>query len=76
MTASNRSSLLFRALALLALLTPIPGWTYVDPNAGGALLQLLAPLFAAAAGGWLFMRRWVSAMVRRWWERLRGRPED
>ena len=61
-------------LALLALLMlPVPAWAYIDPNAGGMLFQLLAPLFAAIVGGWLFLRRWIADAVRRLWQRLTGR---
>ena len=61
------------ALFLLALL-PLPAFAYVDPNAGGLLLQLLAPLFAAIAGAWLFLRRWIADWFRRARRRLFGRP--
>jgi hypothetical protein len=64
------------ALLLLALLLPWPAWAYVDPNAGGVLLQLLTPLFAAVAGAWLFFRRWIADACRRLWRRLLGRPEE
>jgi len=46
---------------------------YIDPNAGGMLFQLLAPLFAAIVGVWMFMRRWIVDLVRRVWHRLTGR---
>lgn len=66
------------ALPLLAVLVllPAPAFAYIDPNAGGMLFQLLAPLFAAVVGGWLFLRRWLSAVVRRWWSRLLGRTDE
>lgn len=61
-------------LALLALLLhPVAAWAYIDPNAGGMLFQLLAPLFAAIVGAWLFLRRWIADQVRRLWLRLTGR---
>ena len=71
----------WRRLTLLMLLTlllgalPVPAWAYIDPNAGGLLLQLLAPLFAAVIGGWLFLRRWIADLARRVWRRLTGRSE-
>ena len=46
---------------------------YIDPNAGGMLFQLLAPVFAAAVGAWLFLRRWIAEAVRNLWHRLTGR---
>lgn len=69
-----------RSTALLAffLLLVLPGsaWAYIDPNAGGMLFQLLAPLFAAVVGGWLFLRRWIAEQVRRLWRRITGRPVE
>jgi hypothetical protein len=49
---------------------------YVDPNAGGMLFQLLAPVMAAIVGGWLFLRRWISDLARRTWRRLTGRDAE
>ena len=71
----NPYRLLPPACALLALLLPaLPAWAYIDPNAGGMLFQLLAPMFAAIVGAWLFLRRWIAAQLRRLWNRLTGRP--
>ena len=63
------------ALAVLVLwsLQPLPALAYIDPNAGGMLFQLLAPLFAAAVGAWLFLRHWIAEFVRKLWHRLTGR---
>lgn len=64
-------------LAFLALLLqPVSAWAYIDPNAGGMLFQLLAPLFAAIVGAWLFLRRWIADLVRRLWLRLTGRGDE
>lgn len=63
-------------VALLTLLQPLPVWAYIDPNAGGMLLQLLAPLFAAIIGGWLFLRRWIVEWARRLWRRITGRAGE
>jgi hypothetical protein len=60
----------------LMLVLPGSAWAYIDPNAGGMLFQLLAPLFAAVVGGWLFLRRWISEQVRRLWRRITGRPVE
>ena len=69
------SRLLTVVCTALALLLPaLPAWSYIDPNAGGMLFQLLAPVFAAIVGGWLFLRRWIAAQLRRLWNRLTGRP--
>jgi|APDOM4702015118_1054815.scaffolds.fasta_scaffold07127_2 site-specific recombinase len=62
-----------RALVLLSLLLPLPALAYVDPNAGGILLQILAPLFAAIAGAWLFLRRWIADWCRSVWRQLTER---
>jgi len=70
---------LIRALALIFAATfclSAPAYAYIDPNAGGMLFQLLAPLFAAAVGVWLFLRRWIADLVRRTWWRLTGRKEQ
>jgi len=70
---------LIRALALAFAATvclSAPAYAYIDPNAGGMLFQLLAPLFAAAVGVWLFLRRWIADLVRRTWWRLTGRKEQ
>lgn len=63
-------------IAMLVLLQPMPAWAYIDPNAGGMLLQLLAPLFAAVVGGWLFLRRWIADLARRLWRRITGRAGE
>ncbi len=62
-------------LGALLLIAP-PAHAYIDPNAGGLLFQLLAPLFAAAVGAWLFLRRWISAYFRSLWRRLKGQREE
>jgi len=67
---------LCRALALAfmaAFCFVSPAHAYIDPNAGGMLFQMLAPLFAAAVGAWLFLRRWIAEWARRAWSRLTGR---
>jgi hypothetical protein len=63
-------------VALLLGALPLPALAYVDPNAGGLLLQLLAPLLAAIAGGWLFLRRAIADWCRRAWQRLTGRAPE
>jgi hypothetical protein len=69
-------SLRFLLLAVAALLwLPLDALAYIDPNAGGLLFQLLAPVFAALVGVWLFLRRWIADAVRRAWRRLTGRSE-
>ena len=53
------------ALLLVLILLPMDCSAYVDPNAGGLLFQLLAPLLAAIAGGFMFLRRWIAQAFRR-----------
>jgi hypothetical protein len=53
-----------------------PALAYIDPNAGGMLFQLLAPIFAAAVGAWLFLRRWIADLARRAWRKLTGRSAE
>lgn len=64
-------------LLCVAMLTlcvfPTPAMAYIDPNAGGMLFQLLAPVFAALIGAWLFLRRWIADLFRRMWARITGR---
>lgn len=67
----------FVTLVLLCLLiTMSPAYAYIDPNAGGMLFQLLAPLFAAVVGAWLFLRRWIAMHLRSLWRRLLGRGDE
>ena len=40
-------------------------YAYIDPNAGGMLFQLLAPVFAAIVGVWMVARRWLGDAVKR-----------
>jgi hypothetical protein len=63
-------------LTMLWLILADPAYAYIDPNAGGMLFQLLAPVLAAIVGGWLFLRRWISEIVRRAWRRLTGRDTE
>ena len=60
-------------LCALALLLPTAAHAYIDPNAGGMLFQLLAPVFAAVVGAWLFLRRWITELIKAGWRWLTGR---
>lgn len=63
-------------LMLLALLLePATAFAYIDPNAGGLLFQLLAPLFAACVGAWVFMRKAIAASIRAVWRKLTGKGD-
>lgn len=62
-----------RALILLwlaSLLTPEMAHAYIDPNAGGALFQLLAPLLTALVGCWMLLRRFISAFFSNLYKKL------
>ena len=79
--APSLTSMHHRPLLLLTglfalLLQPGPAYAYIDPNAGGMLFQLLAPVFAAVVGAWLFLRRWIAEAVRNVWHRLTGRRPE
>jgi hypothetical protein len=56
-------------ILLLLLAIAVPAFAYIDPNAGGYISQLLAPILMIAATGLTFFRRRVAAAFR--W--LRGR---
>jgi hypothetical protein len=64
------------ASVFIVLLCPASAWAYIDPNAGGMLFQLLAPLIAAVVGAWLFLRRWLADLFKRGWRRLTGRDPE
>lgn len=57
---------------LIGLGLTAPAHAYIDPNAGGMLFQLLAPLFAAVIGVWLFLKRAIKDWLQRLWSRLTG----
>ena len=63
-------------LLVAALLAPTCAHAYIDPNAGGLLFQLLAPVFAAIVGAWIFLRRWITETARQLWRRLTGRHQE
>jgi hypothetical protein len=63
------------AVLCVLLLLGQSAHAYIDPNAGGILFQLLAPLFAGIVGAWLVARRWLAEQCRRLWRRLTGRSE-
>ena len=54
---------------LLLFAIALPAFAYIDPNAGGYVSQLLAPILMIAATGLTFFRRRVISAFR--W--LRGR---
>jgi hypothetical protein len=73
---SNRSirssAYLFLVLSLLALLLPAPAYAYADPS-GGALFQILMPLFAMLWGAWMIFANRVRKAFARIFRGLRGK---
>lgn len=51
---------------LLTAFVSFPAFAYIDPNTGGMILQMLAPIIAAIAGAWLFAKDYI----RRLWGRI------
>ncbi len=68
--------LLGRVLLLGLALQPALAQAYIDPNSSGLLFQLLAPIFTAVVGAWLFLRRTISAFFRGLWRRLTGKADQ
>ena len=62
-----------RLILIGLVLQPTLAFAYIDPNAGGLLFQLLAPLFAAIVGAWVFMRRTIAGYLRSAWNKLTGK---
>ena len=56
-------------ILLLGLAIAAPAFAYIDPNAGGLLSQLLAPVLMIIATGLTFFRRRVQSAFR-WFRNL------
>lgn len=65
---------LVTVLAVLFVVQPQVAAAYIDPNTGGLLFQLLAPLLAMITSAWLLARDYIMASWRRLWRR--GREAD
>jgi len=52
------------ALMIVLALFTLPAFAYIDPNTGGFLFQLLAPLFAIALTVWMFFANQAKAIWR------------
>jgi len=50
-------------MIVFALLAP-PAFAYIDPNTGGFIFQLLAPLAAIALTVWMFFANQAKAIWR------------
>lgn len=51
-------------LAVCLVIFASPAFAYIDPNTGGYLFQLLAPLAALAMTGWMFFTNQVKSIYR------------
>jgi hypothetical protein len=65
----------FRYIATVALLCvlllSLPAYGYVDPNAAGAISQILTPLLILGAAALTFLRKQVGAVIASISRRLR-----
>jgi hypothetical protein len=51
-----------RTWMFVALLSPLPAMAYIDPNTGGLIFQVLAPILAMITSAWLFARDRIKAV--------------
>ena len=54
-----------RTWLLLLALSPLPALAYIDPNTGGMIFQVLAPILAMITSAWLFLRDRIKAVFYR-----------
>lgn len=54
-----RHATLTTVLAFALAAFPVPAFAYIDPNAGGLLFQILAPLAALFGAGVVFAREQI-----------------
>lgn len=52
-------------VGLACLFASSTACAYIDPNAGGMLFQLLAPVIAAIVGAWMVARKWLADAIKR-----------
>jgi hypothetical protein len=57
---------------LLLLAMPVPAHAYIDPNIGGQLAQVLAPIVTMIIGVLAFARQWLKAQFARIADRARA----
>lgn len=60
-------------LAMAMFFTAGPALAYIDPNAGGLLYQVLAPVLIAAAAVYGFLKKRISTLFSRLRIRLLGK---
>jgi hypothetical protein len=74
MTAVTKVVKRWQVLMLtILLLSPVPAFAYIDPNAGGMLYQLLFPLLAAIVSIYVFLKQWIIGLARRIWAAIARR---
>lgn len=61
-----------RVIALVIASTATPALAYIDPNIGGQLAQILAPIVTMIIGVVAFARQWLKAQLARISDRLRA----
>jgi hypothetical protein len=61
-----------RVTALVFASTATPALAYIDPNVGGQLAQILAPIVTMIIGVVAFARHWLKALLTRTTDRLRA----
>jgi hypothetical protein len=61
-----------RVFALVVAATASPAMAYIDPNIGGQLAQILAPIVTMIIGVVAFARQWLKALLARISGRLRA----
>jgi hypothetical protein len=60
------------AFAVVIASSASPALAYIDPNIGGQLAQVLAPIVTMIIGVLAFARQWLKALFARMSERLRA----
>ena len=54
---------------LISIMLAEPAYAYIDPNMGGLLFQILAPILLAIAAAWSLLKTKLTAFIR-WLGRL------
>jgi len=66
----------FIVLVLCLYTYTSPAFAYIDPNTGGYIFQLLAPLVAIVTSVWMFFSDQVKAIWRSFRRVLGQQPKD
>jgi len=75
MKARRNIPIVLIVCVVCVLFITIPAYGYIDPNAAGLLSQIITPLIVAAAAGYAFFRKQVSAVFSSVSRRLRRRAD-